>query len=249
MARKSKVDPELMIPKLSKAEVEALTGFNPRRPLDQRSEEKCRNWHLNYKTRIPYAPQPWFLVEAGTKGVWDGEGLVLSGWARLTPGPDETFVTDENGIIWVETRLNHCVMRMEHRPYWVHDWDLALLYSSAEACLEAAIEVSKKIGIHCSVLSLPHEAYGPTQDSGWWVDVHEAQHWVDMAVSRMNRRYQAGIEPTPLNAWIRLGHIPKGTLYSRSGLYFWNMDDIWTFWQWLERGRKRKTEREKKTSS
>jgi hypothetical protein len=249
MVRKAKAHLEIEIPEPSKAEIEALIGLNPRRPLNPRSEEKCRNWHLNYKTRIPYGPQPWFLIEAGTKGVWDGESLVLSGWARLNPSPDETFVTDEHGKVWVEKRLNSGVMRMEHKPYWVHDWDLALLYPSAEACLEAAIEISKRTGIHCSVLSLPHEAYGPSHESGWWVDVHEAQHWVDIAVSRVNRRYQAGIDPTPVSTWIRQGHIPKGTLYPRSGLCFWNMDDIWVFWQSLERGRKRKKEGGKGASS
>src|SRR5262249_42305116 len=101
-------------------------------------------------------------------------------------------------------------------------------------------------GIHCSVLSLPHEAYSPSRDSGWWLDLHEAQRWVDMAISRMNHLYEAGINPTPLSSWIGQGFIPAGTFYPPSRLCFWLFDDIQAFWQRLEQERRRKRARRKK---
>ncbi len=248
MARKVKPDQLPEIRELSKEELDELMGINPRRLLDPRSEETLRNWYKNYKRRIPYAPRPWFYVKARNEGVWDGEGLVKSGWAglTLTPGPNQTVVTDERGKIWFQTRTDKYVSQQPPPPpYYVDADTLALLYASATACLEAAIEASKKTAIHCSVEAYPPEAYAPPSEYvegefSWWEDVHEAQHWMDMLISRINKRYYGHIDPTPLESWIRQGVLPEGRFHPESKLCFWSINDIWAAWERVERGRRPK---------
>lgn len=185
--------------KMSQEQLDELTGTNPPRPLPARSVETLRTWHRNYKTRIPYAPRPWFFLSS-REGVWDGEGFVQSGceWE----GDPGNILRDHKG-----------------KPRWVHNWDLALLFPDPVSVLEAAIRVSSQTGVHCSVEG--GEEYSP--GAGWY-DAHETRHWMDRWVERVNRRYNAHLEPGPLPHWIELGWLPAGTFYPVSRLCFWELE-------------------------
>jgi hypothetical protein len=211
MAKRKPHDNDLQLPELPKAEINRRLGIDPLRLLNARNMERIRNRHENYKTRIPYAPQPWFFVDGGTVGIFDGEELVQGGW-----------------------------FQGKFDSYYVHSWDLAQLYPSATKCLEAAIRISNETGVHCQAMGLPHAAYSPSDEGSWWLDMHHTQHYLDLAVLRINRRHQAGINPMRLSDWIKQGYMPAGQGYDPSKICFWNWNAIVAFFKRMEREYKKR---------